>query len=218
MFDPMKAFINLPMWARLAIALTIAVGMFLFIAIQAEKQYDREDPFMTVCWNEGVAHYPDEADKETSCPSGEELLQWDKKTKTVRWDFIGTDFDVYLDSHSRAIERINDDLGFEALSIITSGPADITMEHGMANIGNGSMSTSHYKSSVGAITAIIRVKTPKDTRSWMLEERHELLHALGLAHKSSGIMKRSVEEPSDRQLSWLLRPNDRKALRKLLLE
>lgn len=216
MFDPMKGFLNLPMWARLAIALTIAVGMFLFIGIQAEKQYDREDPFMVVCWDaEGAAHYPDEAEKTTSCPSGEQLLQWNKKTKTVLWDF-DSEFDVYLESHSMAIERTNEDLGLDALAMTTSGPADITIVHGSAN-SNGIMSTSHYRSSDGTITAIIRVKKPGDTRAWMLEERHELLHALGIAHKSSGIMRKTLEEPEDRQLSWLLRPNDRKALRKLLL-
>lgn len=210
----MKAFINLPMWARLTIGLSITAGMFLWIGIGAERSHDEELPFLEVCWEGGVAHYPETTAQKNACPGGVIELLWAKKTKTIHWD-MSSDFDAYRDSHQRAVAWVNKELGFRALEM-AYGDADITIVHGSYSEGSGSMHTSHHR--IGdVIRATITVRAPGDTRRWMLEEQHEILHALGLAHKSSGIMKKSLKEPDDRQLVWLLRPNDRAALRKLLL-
>jgi len=218
MFDPMKALINLPMWARLAIGLSIAAGMFLWIGIGAERQYDREAPFMEVCWSNGVAHYPETQEQIDNCPEEVTDLKWAKKTKTLMWS-LESEYGVYKGAHQDAVTWVNKELGFKAISLVggDSGDADITMVSGSVNEGRGAMVTSHTRTGDN-IHAVITVRVPGDTRQWMLEERHEILHALGLPHKSSGIMKKSLKEPSDKQLAWLLRPNDRKALRKLLLE
>lgn len=215
MFDPMKAFINLPMWARLAIGLSIAAGMFLWIGIGAEKSYDKEPPFLKVCWENGVAHYPETQDQIDACPGEVIELLWVKKTKTIHWG-LGPDFDDYKDSHQRAVDWVNDELGFKAVEM-TIGDADIVINHGSyEGSANGAMATKHTKEG-DVIRATIMVKAPGDTRQWMLEEQHEILHALGLAHKSTGIMKKSLAEPNGQRV-WLLRDNDREALRKLLLE
>lgn len=217
MFDPMKAFIKLPMWLRLTLALSLVGGMFLWIGIWAEKQYDKEAPFMKVCWSNGIAYHPTTQDQVDACPGEVIDLMWVKKTKTIYWD-LGPEFDVYKDdAHQRAVAWVNKELGFKAVEISDTGDADITIVHGSYNEGSGAMHTKHHR--IGdVIRATITVRAPGDTREWMLEEQHEILHALGLAHKSSGIMKKSLKEPSDRQLTWLLRDNDRAALRKLLLE
>lgn len=214
MLNPMKAFINLPMWLRLTIGLSLAAGMFLWIGIGAEKAMDEEPPFLEVCWKDGVAHYPTNFDTAAACPGGVIKLQWVKKTKTIRWD-MPANFDVYLWSHQRAVAWVNEELGFEAVRM-TTGDADIVINQGdYEGSKNGAMATQHSKKD-GVIQAVIMVKVPGDTRQWMLEEKHEILHALGLAHKSTGIMSKSLDE-ADKQRVWLLRPNDRKALRKLLL-
>lgn len=214
MFDPMKAFINLPMWIRLASAITLAIVMFVWIGIGAEKAADRELPFLEVCWDSGGARYPENTKQREACPIPVVELKWDKPVKTVYWD-MGPEYNAYRDSHKRAIQWVNDELGFVAL-VESQEEADITIVSGSYARGEGDMHTRHHKFD-SKIRAIITVKAPRDIRSWMLEEQHELLHALGLAHKSTGIMSRSLAEPSDRQLIWSLRPNDRAALRKLLL-
>lgn len=214
MFNPMKAFINLPMWLRLTIGLSLVAGVFLWIGIGAEKAMDKEPPFLEVCWKDGVAHYPTNVDTTAACPGGVIKLQWAKKTKTIRWD-MPADFDTYLSSHQLAVAWVNKELGFEAMRM-TTGDADIVINHGnYEGPKNGAMATQHFKKD-DIIRAVIMVKVPGDTRQWMLEEEHEILHALGLAHKSTGIMSRSLDE-AGKQKVWLLRPNDRKALRKLLL-
>ena len=132
----MKAFINLPMWLRLSIGISIAAGMFLCIGIIAERSYDKEPPFMKVCWENGVAHYPENQDQIDNCPGEVIDLMWEKKTKTIHWD-LGPDFDVYKDdAHQRAVAWVNEELGFEALEM-SSGNADITIVHGSYNEGSG---------------------------------------------------------------------------------
>jgi hypothetical protein len=214
MFDPMKAFINLPTWLRITIGLSIAAGMFLWIGISAERQYDREEPLMKVCWSDGVAHYPETQEQIDSCSEGVIDLMWTKKTKTLRWD-LGPEYDVYKGAHQDAVDWVNDELGFDAVEL-TEGDADITIVSGSVNESSGRMHTSHTKVD-DEIRATITIHVPGDTRQWMLEEQHEILHALGLAHKSSGIMRKTLEKPGDPQRAWLLRDNDRKALRELLL-
>lgn len=211
----MKAFINLPMWLRITLGLSLAAGMFLWIGISAEKQYDKEAPFLKVCWVNGTAHYPETQDEIDSCPGEVIDLMWAKKTKTIHWD-MPKDFDVYLESHQMAVDWVNKELGFKAIEM-AAGDADITIVQGSVTEGRGSMHTKHHR--IGdVIRATITSRTPGDTREWMLEEQHEILHALGLAHKSSGIMRKTLEKPGDPQRDWLLRDNDREALRKLLLE
>jgi hypothetical protein len=199
------------MWARLAIGLSLAIGMFLGIWKMAAKEEAKEAVFLEVCWVGGQAYYQGVRD---SCPEEMEPLQWKKRHKTVSWVFDSS-FDVYLDSHKRAVEWVNKELGFEALRMV-DGDADIVMLHGSANEGKGAMSTSHSRVD-GKISATITVRHPQDIRAWMLEEQHELLHALGLAHDRSGIMSESLDEPDGVKI-WLLHRKDRKALQELLSE
>jgi hypothetical protein len=212
MFDPMKAFINLPTWLRLTLGLSLTAGMFLWIWHLSTEEEKHEATLLTVCWYDGQAHYPETAQVAEACPAGVELLEWSKQPKTVGWVFPEA-FDTYRRSHRDAIAWVNKELGVVAL-VETDGPADITIEWGSANEGHGLMNTKHFKEG-DTIRAVISVLKPGDIREWMLEEEHELLHALGLAHDRRGIMSKSLAEP-DGQKAWLLHKRDRKALRELL--
>ena len=212
--DSMKGFLNLPTWIRWTFLGLFVIGMFSLIWWMDKEETEREATLMTVCWDaEGVAHYQDEGNY--MCPSGVELLQWTKKTKEVYWSFA-PDFNVYGESHRNAVKWVNDELGFEALLLSESPLADIVIVHGSVNEGSGSMHTSHTKTN-GKIRATITVRTPSNIRAWMIEEEHELLHALGLAHDRSGIMSpKAGQEPNGMRVR-LLHDKDRKALRDLLL-
>jgi len=213
--DPMKGFLKLPPWARLTIALSFAGAMFVLIWWMAKEEEKREATLMEVCWKDGVAHYPETQEVKDACPGGVELLSWDKRSKEVYWSF-GEDFESFHDSHREAVKWVNDELGYTALIHSESPKADIVIVHGSANVGRGAMSTSHRKEN-GEIKATITVRTPTNIRAWMLEEQHELLHALGLAHDRTGIMSQSLDEPDGMKV-WLLHDKDRKALQKLLRE
>jgi len=210
--DPMKGFLNLPGWARLTIALSVAGAMFALIWWMAKQEDAREDTFMEVCWDgDGVAHYPETKEQKDACPGGVELLQWRKNLKGVYL----SDYGMLEESHREAMKWVNNELGFQALIHSESPDADIVIRRGDLNEGEGAMSTSH-KMVDGVIQATITVRSTVDSREWMLEEQHELLHALGLAHDRSGIMSKSLDEPTGMKV-WLLHNKDREALRELLL-
>ena len=214
MFDPMKAFINLPMWLRLTLGLSLTAGMFLWIWHLSAEEEKHEATLLTVCWlDDGQAGYPETEEERASCPTELQLLKWRKQPKTVWWEFPEA-FDSYLESHQDAMAWVNKELGFTALVEADGPDADITIEWGSVNEGRGLMHTKHFRDG-DSIRAVISVLKPGDIREWMLEEEHELLHALGLAHDRRGIMSKSLAEP-DGQKAWLLHKRDRKALQELL--
>lgn len=215
MFDPMKAFINLPMWLRLTLGLSLTTGMFLWIWHLNAEEEKHEATLLTVCWlDDGQAGYPETEEERATRPTELQSLKWDKQPKTVRWEFPGA-FDNYLESHRDAMAWVNKELGVIAL-VEASGPdADITIEWGSVNEGRGLMNTKHFKDGDN-IRAVIAVVKPGNIREWMLEEEHELLHALGLAHDRRGIMSETLEEGEDMKV-WLRHKKDRTALRELLV-
>lgn len=215
MFDPMKTFLKFPMLVRLSIAAFVVASMVILILWMAGNEMDQEPTFLEVCWKDGVAHYSENEEQVASCPAGIKALKWGKTPKTVRWN-LEQDYDVYLDSHKRAMQWVNNELGFEALRPTSDLHADIILSSGSYG-GEGAMHTSHYRITAGGdIHASIVVNAPGDTRQWMLEEQHELLHALGLAHDRRGIMSLSLDEPGGPRV-WLLHSKDKKALRDLLV-
>lgn len=204
-----------PRWLRLCFMAGVVVGMFLFIWRLASEEEKKEATLMTVCWAQGQAHYPETAEQRDACPVGVQLLEWRKPTKTVRWA-MDREFDGYKRSHRDAVAWVNKELGFEALKMDDSAIApDITIEHGSYGEGRGLMSTKHRMAGED-ITATILVKAPGDIREWLLEEEHELLHALGLAHDRRGIMSKTLDEGEGMKV-WLLHEKDREALRALLI-
>ena len=211
--DLMKSFILAPRWSRYCFIAGFVTGMFLLIWWMAREE-EKEVTFLDVCWYGGQAHYLETEEAKADCPGGGAPLHWKKKTKTVRWDF-GPDFDTYKRSHQKAIDWVNKELGFKALDTTFDDSADITIHQGSyEGSEGGAMATQHFKHD-GTISAVIVVKHPVSIREWMLEEEHELLHALGLAHDRTGIMSKSLDEGEGMKI-WLLHEKDRDALRDLL--
>jgi len=207
----MRGFNNLPMWGRLTVGLSVAAAMFIMIWWMQGEESKREAKMMGICWDvSGQAHYPEKWDRDSKDCADPQPLNWKKSPKLVYWDF-DKEFDGYLESHRLALEFVNDNL--EQVHLIETNSmaaADIIITHGSANEGTGAMATRHNKIN-GRIVATIIVKKPQDTRQWMLEEEHELLHCLGLAHDRSGIMNPQLKEGEHQQV-WHLHKVDRDAI------
>jgi len=212
--DLFRKFLDLPQKARIGIALTVALVMFVLVWNLSRQAEEIEPTFMLVCWSEsGLIRYvtsPDEATCENPQP-----LQWYDEPKLVYWG-LDHDFDSFLTSHRMALEWWNDQLGrkhFIETSIRSQ--ADIIIEQGDAILhAGGVMHTTHRRDIDGWIKATIRAVEFMDTRQWMLFEQHELGHAaFALAHDPSGksIMREFIKEP-DGQERWYLTDKDRKAI------
>ena len=208
--DPMRGFINLPQWLRLTIGLSIAAIMFVTIWWMQGEEAKREATMMGLCWDSsGQAHYPEGMARDANCDSPQPL-SWKKSPKLVYWDF-DKEFDVYSESHDYALEFVNDNLGeIHLIKTQSRSSADIVITHGSANEGTGAMTTRHNKTG-DRIVCTITVKKPQNIRQWMLEEEHELLHCLGLAHDRSGIMSPQLAEGDQMQV-WHLHSVDRDAI------
>ena len=199
-----------PQWARISSMLFIAVNMFGLIWYMKNEEAKNEATMMGLCWDsEGRAHYPEKWDVNAYCDDPQSL-DWKVSPKLVYWDFK-SDFDTYLDSHEGAMSWWNKELGqVHLIETQSKESADILIVWGSVNEGTGSMATSHRK--VGnRIVATITVRTPGDIRQWMLEERHEFGHALGLAHDRSGIMNPDLDERGEMKV-WSLHSRDRQAV------
>jgi len=209
-----KQFLALPLWIKGLIMTPLMAGMFYTVWWMQNEETKREATLMDVCWDaEGVAHYPETQEQKDACPGGAQPLSWVERHKSVYWD-LSPEFDVYREGHFTAMKWWNKELGWDQfVESETKGMADIVIVHGSVNEGRGAMSTSHTKSATG-IKAVIVVKVPGNIRQWMLEEEHELGHALGLAHDRSGIMKKDLSE-GEKMKVWLLHDKDRDAIRSL---
>jgi hypothetical protein len=206
MLDPMRGFINLPMWARLTIGLSIAAGMFGLIYWMQGEETKREGTMMGLCWDaQGQAHYPEKWDVNAYCEDPQPL-DWKKSPKLVYWDLPG-EFNSYSKSHELAMEFWNKELDHKHfIPTNVKSSADVLIVWGSANEGTGAMTTSHHK--IGdRIVATITVKKPGNSRQWMLEEQHEYGHALGLCHDRSGLMNPSLDEGEEMRV-WLLHRKD----------
>ena len=208
--DPMRGFINLPMWARLTIGISIAAAMFTAIWWMQKEEAKREATMMGLCWDlSGQAHYPEGMERNAPCDSPKPL-RWKKSPKLVYWDF-DKEFNSYGESHDDAIKFANDGLGqVHFVKTNSKVGADIIITHGSANVGKGRMSASHKKTD-GRIVCTVKVKKPGNIREWMLEEQHELFHCEGLAHDRSGIMSLTLDE-GDGMRVWHLHEVDRTAI------
>lgn len=194
--------------------LVIAVVMFGLIWYMNHERTKSEATVMGLCWDSsGQAHYPEKWGVNAPCDSPR-ALRWTKAPKLVHWK-MPSYFDSYADSHRRAMDFWNKELGHEHFRPTSDESlADITIVVGSFGDGSGAMSTSHREVD-GKISATITVKAPSDVRRWMLEEQHELGHVLGLAHDQTGIMNPELDE-TDGMRVWLLHEKDRTALTDLL--
>ena len=208
-----RQFLDLPGKYRYPLLAALVGGMGYSIWWMQNDAEEKEIAFMGVCWIDGKAYLPEGGigDSEV-CPTPGPI-KWQNKELSVYWD-LEKDFNVYSESHSMAIAWWNKQLGWKVFSATPlKGSADIIIVHGSVNEGRGAMATSFTRDASGKITAIITVKVPGDTREWMLEEKHEYGHVLGLGH-GLGIMQRSLRE-GDSQKAWSISRNNIAAIKKL---
>jgi hypothetical protein len=173
----MQWFLSLPQWARLSIALPLALGMFLGIWHFNKKRQENEAVWAT----------------------GDQSVSWEKKD-LPRTVFVDESFGkAHIESAEKAIKEWNDSTCVMMVRTYEPSGAGIHIRHEPCDKDADSEPNfpgcAWQNPSTKQI--VIQVGQPGDVTMSYLIFLHELTHAWGLAH--DGIYK-VPEKPADSQM------------------